>query len=86
MPVQTDVNVCGIVTGTSPSGSFQISIDGTQPLTIHGLNLPAVHPGDKVAVKGRYSRDKTGAEVIDVGRAGSTETSPTFVMVLPAAQ
>jgi hypothetical protein len=85
MPVQTDAMVCGIVTSTSPSGSFKISIDGTQPLVIEGSNLPAVHAGDKVAVKGRYHRDKTGAEGIDVGRAGSTQSSSTYVTVLAAA-
>jgi hypothetical protein len=80
MPTQFDVMVCGVVTAVSGPGSFQLSIDGSKPLTVHGPNLPSVHPGDEAAVKGVYHRDKTGAEVIDVGRAGA----PGSVTVLPA--
>jgi hypothetical protein len=71
MPTQTTVIVCGIVTGVRGPGSTQVSVDGTKPVTVQGPNLPAVHPGDRVAVKGTYYRDKTGAEVIDAVRNAS---------------
>jgi hypothetical protein len=71
MPTQTDVMVCGIVTSVAGPGSIQVSIDGSKPVSVQGPNLPTVHPGDRVAVKGSYHRDKTGAEVIDVGRSSA---------------
>jgi hypothetical protein len=72
MPTSANVTVCGrIIAPPSGSGALLVSVDGSQPIPVSGASGANVHPGDTVLVRGRYHRDKTGAEGIDVANAGA---------------
>ncbi|HYZ15779.1 MAG TPA: hypothetical protein VE591_05235 [Candidatus Acidoferrum sp.] len=86
VPNQEYVMVCGVVTMVTGPGSFQLSADGTQPVTVQGKNLPVVHPFDQVAVQGQYHRENSGAEIIDVGNAGAVGPSNGAVTILSSSQ
>jgi len=69
-PMEREVTICGTViavpadaTRGGPSARFAIDVDGTRPIPVIG-NV-AAKPGDTAVVRGRYHRDKSGADWID---------------------
>jgi hypothetical protein len=60
-PTEREVTLCGLVVSPG-SGGFMLDVDG-QPIQIIGS--VSVKPGDAVVVRGRYHRDKSGADWVD---------------------
>lgn len=69
-PWEREVTVCGTViavpagaTRGGPGAQFALDVDGTRPIPVIGNVTAKV--GDTAVVRGRYRRDKSGADWID---------------------
>jgi hypothetical protein len=78
MPTNGNVAVCARVIATPPGGpALLVSVDGSHPMPVSGASPANLHPGDTVLIRGRYFRDKSGAERIQVANADAvTVLSP----------